>query len=1000
MSNASESRVEANLKTERRFEDAIVLHLLNCGWVQGTSADFDRTLALDSHQFLKFVQDTQADLWNALSKHHGAALERAVLGALVKHLESHGTLEVLRHGFKFYGKTVRAAFFKPAHSMNPEIQGLYEKNRLIMTRQVSFDPKSENSLDMLLSLNGLPVATVELKNHLTGQNVRHAIRQYKERDHRLKLFEFRKRALVHFAVDSDEVYMTTRLSGNQTVFLPFNRGNHGGAGNPATEGDYRTAYLWREVWQRDSFLDIVGSFLHHSQQEEQKPDGKKVTREAIVFPRYHQLDAVRRLEHAARSEGPGQAYLVQHSAGSGKSNSIGWLAHRLSSLHDEQDAKVFDSVIVVTDRRVLDKQLQDTIYQFEHKQGVVRRIDHDSTQLAEALDARTPIVITTLQKFPFVTDKIGQLPERSYAVIVDEAHSSQTGESAQKLKQVLGAKAANDNVMGDDVEDDAVERMLEVMQSRGRQPNLSFFAFTATPKAKTLEIFGKRDGEGKPRPFHLYTMRQAIEEGFILDVLKNYTTYKAYYELVKTVEDDPQFDRKRASRALARFLSLHPHNIAQKTEVMIEHFRQKAQRKIGGKAKAMLVASSRLHAVRYKQAFEKYIQEHGYTDIGVLVAFSGTVKDPDVPDSEFTEAGMNRGIKERELPDRFAGDDYRVLLVANKYQTGFDQPLLHTMYVDKKLGGVQAVQTLSRLNRTCPGKEDTFVLDFVNNADEIQAAFQPFYEQTTVAESADPHQLNELQSQLDAAQVYTNSEVENLCRVWYAPKKTQSERDQAELYGYLQPAVDRFRAKEAEEQEQFRERLKAFVNLYSFLSQIMPFQDPDLERRYTFCRFLQLKLPGRHLSAPPPLDEEVSLKYYRLQQISQGDIALAAGQEASLKAPTDVGTRTAENEKASLSEIVQLLNERFGTEFTKADQLFFDQIMEDTQADEQVVQHARANGQDNFYLVVRKILEEKALDRIDQNTKIAAKCLNEKDFGEAAFRYMAERVHEAIRKAG
>lgn len=470
--------------------------------------------------------------------------------------------------------------------------------------------------------------------------------------------------------------------------------------------------------------------------------------------------------------------------------------------------------------------------------------------------------------------------------------------------------------------------------------------------------------------------------------------------LVKAGEDDPEFDRKKASQALARFMSLHPHNIAQKTEVMVEHFRQKVQSKIGGKAKAMLVAGSRLHAVRYQRAFQKYIRERGYTDIGVLVAFSGTVKDPELPDVELTEVSLNEGIKEKELPDRFAGDDYRVLLVANKYQTGFDQPLLHTMYVDKKLGGVQAVQTLSRLNRTCPGKEDTFVLDFVNDADEIQAAFQPFYEQTTVAESADPHQLYELQSQLDASQVYTTAEIENLCHVWYAPKKNQTTKDQAELYRHLQPAVDRFGAKDEEEQEEFRGQLKAFVNLYSFLSQVMPFQDADLERRYTFCRFLQLKLPSKHLSGPPPLDEEVSLKYYRLQQISQGDIQLNPGEDAALKGPTDVGTRAAHDEKVTLSEIIETLNDRFGTEFTKADQLFFDQVMQDTQADEQVVEHALANGEENFYLVVRKILEEKTLDRVDQDTRIAAKCLNEKDFGDVAFRYMARCVHEAIRKAG
>lgn len=686
-----------SIKTEAAFESSIEAHLLDHGWLKGNRDEFDRDLGIDKGHFFAFVEATQPALWESLRKHHGVGLEAGMLDALIKTLDSQGMLEVVRHGFKFFGKRIDVAYLKPAHGLNPDVLALYEKNRLIVTRQVKFDPSSEDSVDMLLSLNGLPIATVELKNHLTGQNVRHAIRQYKDRDHRQKLFQFKKRALVHFAVDPDEAFMTTRLSGNQTFFLPFNRGNQGGAGNPPHPSGYKTGYLWQDVWQRDSFLDIVGRFLHLEKTEEER-EGKKIVKERMIFPRYHQLDSVRLLEAAARAEGPGASYLIQHSAGSGKSNSIGWLAHRLASLHDEEDEKVFDSVIVITDRRVLDKQLQDTIYQFEHKQGVVQRIDQHSTQLAEALQSGTQVIITTLQKFPFVTEKIGQLPDRRYALIVDEAHSSQTGESARHMKEVLAARSledAADEEAGAD-EDETEDRIVEVMQSRGRQKNLSFFAFTATPKAKTLEVFGRRDAEGMPRPFHLYTMRQAIEEKFILDVLKNYTTYKTFYRLVKAGEDDPEFDKKKAARALARFMSLHPHNVAQKTEVMVEHFRQKVRHKIGGRAKAMVVTSSRLHAVRYKQAFEKYIKEQGYNDIGVLVAFSGTVTDPDVPDVEYTEVGMNQGIKERALPEEFATDKYKLLLVANKYQTGFDQELLHTMYVDKRLAGVQAVQTLSR----------------------------------------------------------------------------------------------------------------------------------------------------------------------------------------------------------------------------------------------------------------------------------------------------------------
>ena len=988
------------INKEEAFEAAIEQHLLGSGWQQGNPAQFDRETAIHADEFLAFVVETQPDLWDALRKQHGAALEGAVVDALLKALDSLGMLEVLRHGFKFYGKRIATAYFKPAHGLNPEIIELFEQNRLMVTRQVKFDPNCEDSIDMMLSLNGLPVATVELKNHLTGQNVHHAVAQYKGRDHRLKLFQFKRRALVHFAVDSDQVYMATRLSGPQTFFLPFNRGFEGGAGNGPHPSGYKTAYLWEEVWQRDSFLDILGKFLHLEKSEEKRPDGKKVVKERLIFPRYHQLDAVRNLEHAARSEGAGQTYLIQHSAGSGKSNSIGWIAHRLSTLHDADDHKVFDSVIVITDRRVLDKQLQDTIYQFEHKQGVVEKIDQNSTQLAEALQGGVPIIITTLQKFPYVTEKIGQLPNRSYALIVDEAHSSQSGESARHMKEVLAVQSLDEAASEENTNDDLEDRITQVMQSRGRQSNLSFFAFTATPKAKTLEIFGRKDEEGKPRPYHLYTMRQAIEEGFILDVLKSYTTYKSYYRLVHANEDDPEVSKKRAATALARFMSLHPHNISQKTEVMVEHFRQKVRHKLGGKAKAMVVTSSRLHAVRYKKAFEGYIKEKGYDDVGVLVAFSGTVKDPGLPNAEFTEVGMNNGIKERELPDKFHSDEYKVLLVANKYQTGFDEPLLHTMYVDKRLSGVQAVQTLSRLNRTCPGKTDTFVLDFVNDAEEIERSFQPYFEQTTVAESADPQQLYELQAKLDASQVYTNTEVENLCKVWYAPKGTQSAKDQSELYRYLAPGVDRFKALEEDEQEDFRGALKAFVNLYGFLAQVMPFQDPDLERRYTFGRFLQMKLPARSVDGPLVLDDEVQLKYYRLQQISQGDIILKVADGGALKGPTDVGTRAATDEKAHLSEIIDVLNDRFGTEFKPADQLFFDSIVAEAKEDEEIVQQAQANELDNFALAMKGKMEGKMVDRIDQNGAIVEKYLNEQDFQNVAFKLLVRKLYDEIRKTG
>lgn len=986
---------------EVHFEDAIESHLITSGgWAKGKPDNFDRNTALMAKDLFAFIESTQPELWTELRKHHQAGLEAAVLDALVKTLDSRGSLDVLRHGFKFFGKKIECAYFKPAHGMNPDILAKYAKNRLVVVRQLKFAPDEDKSVDMALFVNGFPIATVELKNHFTQQNVQDSIAQYRERDPRHALFQFKKRALVHFAVDPDLVYMASKLNGKDTVFLPFNRGANGGAGNPEHPSGYRTSYLWEEVWQRDSFLDILSRFIHLSVEEKQVA-GKTVVKETIIFPRYHQLDVVRKLDATARKEGAGNSYLVQHSAGSGKSNSIAWLAHRLSSLHDEKDQRVFDSVVVITDRKVLDKQLQDTIYQFEHKQGVVKKIDEHSQQLADALTAGTPIIITTLQKFPFVAEKIGTLSNRRYAVIVDEAHSSQTGEGARHMKEVLAAKSldeAEKEEEADDEEETSEDRLVKVMASRGKQKNLSFFAFTATPKAKTLEIFGHRDAEGKPIPFHLYSMRQAIEEGFILDVLKNYTTYKAFYRLAKATEDDPQVNKKKATSQLARFMSLHPHNIAQKTQVMVEHFRSKVRHKIAGKAKAMVVTSSRLHAVRYRQAFEKYIAEHGYTDVGVLVAFSGVVKDPDVDGVEYTEIGMNKGIKERELPEKFETDAYQVLLVANKYQTGFDQPLLHTMYVDKRLSGVQAVQTLSRLNRTAPGKEDTFVLDFVNDTAEIERSFQPYYEQTTVADSADPQQLYELQHRLEATQVFWGTEVEAFCKYFYAPKEKQSVTDQAEMYRQLGPPVDRFKAKTPEEQDEFRNALSGYVKLYSFLSQVMPFTDPDLEKLYTFGRFLELKLPKDEKKAPLNLDGDVALKYYRLDKILEGQIKLSAAEPVALKSPLAVGTRKAKDDDAPLSEIIDILNERFGTEFTKADQLLFDQFIQQAKQDQDVVERAMANPLDNFELAMKPKVETLMIDRMDQNQEIVNRYLNDAAFQSAAFKEIVKRVYEEIRK--
>lgn len=988
--------------TERAFETAIEQHLTTAGGYRiGDRNTFDLERGIFAEDVLAFIKKTQPDEWAYLENIQKDAAEATLIDHLCRALDSdhEGCLAVLRHGFKCFGKVFRIAFFAPASGMNPDTQARYQANDLAVIRQLRYSHKHGKTLDITLSLNGIPVVTAEIKNPMTGQTWRDAIHQYKnDRDPADLIFQFKKRSLVHFAVDTDEIYMTTRLARTDTHFLPFNQGNQGGAGNPENPKGYRTAYLWERVLARHSFLDILARFIH-LQVEEKKLGKKRVKRETMIFPRYHQLGCVWEVVKHARDNGTGNNYLVQHSAGSGKSNSIAWLAYRLATLYTAQDEKVYDSVIVVTDRVVLDQQLQNTIYEFEHKQGVVQKIDEDSAQLADALTKGTPIIITTLQKFPYATEKMGELKKKKYAVIIDEAHSSQGGETATQMKGVLAEAHIREKAEQYAAEHglpDYEEKIFETMLKRGKQGNISFFAFTATPKYKTIEVFGLSGADGKPQPFHLYSMRQAIEEGFILDVLKHYVTYKSYYRLIKSIEDDPRVGKRKAARALAQFLNRHPHNIERKTKIMVEHFRQFAMHKIGGKAKAMVIAIDRLQTVKYKLAFDSYIAEKGYKGVKTLVAFSDTVVDKDAPGVEYTETSMN-GIQERELPERFGTDEYQILIVAEKYQTGFDQPRLHTMYVDKKLAGIQAVQTLSRLNRTAPGKEDTFVLDFVNEDADIREAFQPFYEQTAIGESAEVHQLYELQAKMDAQRVYDLAEVEEFARVWYTPKPKQTSGDHALLNACIDPAVRRFGDLVAEDQYVFRKDLATFCKLYAFLSQVIPFQDPDLEKRYAYIRMLLTKMPKDARGPAHDFDDEVELEYYRLQKISEGSIPLQPGKQEPVSGPTDVGTSTAHDNDIELSKLIDILNDRFGTNFKPGDQLFFDSIREDAVVNSGLRQAALANTMENFSYVFKQALEGIFIDRMDQNEDIAARFMNEDRFQAAVSKHLLKEVYEQIR---
>ena len=1000
-----------SITTENIFEAAIIESLLSCGGYSEGSADaYSQELGMFKAEVLQFLQTTQAKQWDKLATIHGEDASNRVIARLYKEMDLHGALDVIRNGFVDYGVRFKMAFFKPESGLNPDTLALYEQNRLKVIRQVYYSQKNKKSVDLVLSLNGLPVATLELKNRFTGQSATNAKKQYATtRDNKEMLFAFKKRALVHFAVDDEAVFMTTRIDGSKTDWLPFNKGYHHSAANAPNPEGYRSDYLWCDILTKDSWLEIIGHFIH-LQVEEFEFEGRTRKKEKLIFPRYHQLDVVRKIRRHAQKHGAGHNYLVQHSAGSGKSNSIAWLSYRLSGLHNADNQRIFDSVIVVTDRRVLDFQLQHTIYQFEQKSGVVQRIDKDSQQLADAIGSGANIIITTLQKFPFIVEKVGNLPNRNYAVIIDEAHSSQGGEASKQMKQVLGnASKKHDNgsselqephpEYGEGDEDEGVDAQDMVSDyieqsadSRGPQSNLSFFAFTATPKYKTLAVFGDQDTEKKPQPFHLYSMRQAIEEGFILDVLQNYTTYQLFFNLCKAIEDDPEFNKRKAVQAIGRFVSLHPHNLAQKTEIIVEHFRQVVAGKIGGKAKAMLVTDSRLHAKRYFEELKCYIKEHGYEKhIKILVAFSGKVADDNFP--EGVSESQLTGFGEKELPLKFAEDEYKILIAADKFQTGFDQPLLHTMYVDKALSGVRAVQTLSRLNRTLPGKEDTFILDFVNDRQTILDSFQPYYETTTVTDEPEPNHLYDLKAKLDGQQIYLNAEVDALARVYFNSTTRMIARTQAQLYRHIDPAVDRYKnIKAEEEKEAFKKSLRTWTNLYAFMAQIMPFREVEFEKFYAYSKLLLTKLPKRDLADSMRFIDEVALEYYRLQKIKDGSIDLITGETGELDGLTEAGIKRDKENKTTLSEIIDILNDRFGTEFEEADRLFFEQIETELMQDATLQTQARVNKLDTFKYAFEEMFIDKLIDRMDQNQEIFEKIIEDQSFGGLVKELMMKKI--------
>ena len=1011
--------------SERAFEDAIEASLLrdgpdaggrgktavaegrehylngpHGGYRKRQSEDYDRALCLIPRDVLDFVLGTQPREWKRLSEHHGAQVKERFLKRLASEVARRGALDVLRNGVRDSGCKFQLAYFRPSSGLNEETRRLYEGNLFSVVRQLHYSEKNESSLDLALFLNGIPVFTAELKNPLTGQNVEDAIRQYRtDRDPREPLFAYR-RCLAHFAVDPELVYVAARLAGQDTRFLPFNRGKFGGAGNepvPPTRDGYPTSYLSEETWARDSVLDLVRRFIHEVEEEDER--GRKTGKRFLIFPRYQQLECVRRLVSDAQQRGPGQRYLIQHSAGSGKTFTIAWLAHQLSILHDAEDRRVFDSIVVISDRRVLDRQLQTAMRQFEQTLGVVENIEKTSRQLKDALESGKTIIVTTLQKFPVIAQEIGQLPGQRFALIVDEAHSSQSGEGTQGPKDVLAAPTLEDaeaqDVDPQDSDDDVPENPVLAQMARRRQPaNVSTFAFTATPKAKTLELFGVRRPDGSFAPFHLYSMRQAIEEGFILDVLKSYSTFRAYWRLFKKIEDDPRYDKSKAAYLLKSFVDLHPHAIDEKVRIMVEHFTAKSQGEIGGRAKAMIVTRSRLHAVRYKLAVDRHLSELG-NPFKSLVAFSGTVEDGGMT---YTEPRMNGGIPEAQTAKTFEAPEYRLLIVANKFQTGFDQPLLHTMYVDKKLGGVNAVQTLSRLNRTHPNKPGTMVLDFANESDDIQAAFQPYYETTILSEATDPNLLYETQTRLKNFPVFTDDDVENFANVFFKPGSTQ-----AQLYAALAPAIQRFTDLEEDERRDFRGQVTDYVRLYSFLAQVITFLDADLEQLYVFARHLRRLLKVDHEELPREIQQNIDMESFRIQQTGSEEVVLERKGEALDPVMTkDAGGRTLE-ELETLSYIIAELNERFGIDLGPETGVTLGRMMERLEEDAALEAATKVNTLENVRIAFDYKVEQVIQEIVDLNFDLYKRITDDPAFGEVVKNHLFDqylRTHQSAEGKG
>ena len=1002
---------------EKRFEQDIESYLLSKGgYVKAEKGDFDASMALSLPLLVEFIKKTQEKSWQRYVTIYGDNADNKLYKRFNEEVNIHGLIYVLRHGIDDRGVKLKVCYFKPESSMNDILVDRYNQNKLTLSRQFYYSAQNRNSIDMVLSLNGIPIVALELKNQLTGQSVENGKKQYMfDRNPKEPCFQFNKRFLVYFAVDLYEVWMTTQLKGKDSYFLPFNQGSGGagrvgGSGNPENLTGYSTAYLWEKVLNKDSLMNIIHRFLHLEVEKVTNIKGgkaKTVTKETIIFPRYHQLDVVTKLINDVKTNGTGKNYLIQHSAGSGKSNSIAWASYRLASLHDKNNTNIFTSVIIVTDRRILDKQLQDTINSFDHTFGLVETIGEGKTSkdLKDAINSGKKIIVTTLQKFPVIFDEVENTSGKRFAVIVDEAHSSQTGSSAQKLKKALAdsTEALKEYAEIEAIEEgkkkDFEDKLVDELLSHGKHKNLSFFAFTATPKEKTLEMFGDCKADGSFHPYHVYSMKQAIDEGFIIDVLANYMTYNMCFKIVKSIPDNPEIPESEANRAIKRFESLHPYNIQQKTMIMAEYFRSVTRNKIGGHGKAMLVTASRLHAVRYFKAFKHYIKTKKYNDFDVLVAFSGTVTDGD---DEYTETSLNirkdgSKVSEKQLPATFHSNEFDMLIVAEKYQTGFDEPYLHTMFVDKKLSGVKAVQTLSRLNRTTKGKEDTFVMDFVNEAEAIKEAFKPYYKETTLDEEINVNLIYNTKKLIRQYLLYNDLDVDKFNSIYY--KKKQTDTDLGKIASQFTPLLNLYIELSEDDQFKFKKGVNNFVSWYAYITQITRLFDVGLHKEYNYLKYLSKVLPNKS-TEKVDLDDKIKLEYYRLDKTFEGNIVFESQRDYEvLENSKNLDVDKGRDPKAELLEvIIENINSTYSGFFTEGDKVIVETLYTKIlEKDRELKRYAKKSNIEVFNSKFDEIFGKVALECYNEQVEAFKKIFENKDFYNLIMATLGKEAYKGFR---